>query len=107
MLKTLRDMLLGGGKPAKERRRLAAPGPCPSVGASIAKRNVVMKVTEPISSEFWDWLVLSGWREVRMSKNRRKYTAVPNSAFGKLAHVAAQERDGLYRRMLGPMTTSK
>jgi len=77
------------------------------VGASIVKRNVVMKVTEPMSSEFWDWLVLSGWREVRMSKNRRKYNAVPNSAFGKLAHVAAQERDALYRRMLGPMTTSK
>ena len=107
MLKTLRNMLLGGGKPAKERRRLASPGPCPSVGASIVKRNVVMKVTEPISSEFWDWLVLSGWREVRMSKNRRKYQSVPVSAFNKLAHVAVREREATYQQMLGPLTSSK
>jgi hypothetical protein len=107
MFKTLRSLLPGGGKPAKERRRLAVPGPCPSMGASIVNREVVMKVTEPMSSEFWDWLVLSGWREVRMSKNRRKYKVIPASAFGKLAHVAAQERDALYRRMLGSTTTSK
>lgn len=104
MLKALRSLLPGGGKPAKERRRLAPPGPRPSIGASIVKRNIVMKVTEPITDEFWNWLILSGWREVRMSKNRRKYTIVPGSAFGKLAHVAAQERDALYRQMLGPMT---
>jgi len=106
MLKTLRNMFLGG-KPAKERRRVPPAGPCPSVGASIVKRNIVMKVTEPVSAEFWDWLVLCGWREVRMSKNRRKYTPVPSSAFGKLAHISAQDRDALYRRMLGPMTTSR
>ncbi len=85
---------------------MPSPGPCPSVGASIVKRRVVMKVTEPVSSELWDWLVLVGWREVRMSRNRRKYRPVPDSAFGKLVRVAANEREALYRRMLGPMTSS-
>lgn len=104
MLKTLRELFFGGGKPRKERRRLPPPGPCPTMGASIVKRNVLMKVTEPVAAEFWDWLVLSGWREVRMSRNRRKYTPLPNSAFAKLARVAVHERDALYRRMLGSMT---
>jgi hypothetical protein len=104
MLMRLREMFLGGGKPKKERRRLPPPGPCPSMGASIVKRNVLMKVTEPVSAEFWDWLVLSGWREVRMSRNRRKYTPLPNSAFAKLARVDTQERDTLYRRMLATTT---
>jgi hypothetical protein len=104
MLKRLSEMFLGSGKPRKERRRLPAPGPCPTMGASIVKRNVLMKITEPIPSEFWDWLVLAGWREVRMSRNRRKYVALPNSAFAKLSRAAGQERDALYRRMLGSMT---
>ena len=100
MLNILRNMLPGGGKPTKERRRLPAPGPRPNLGASIVNRDVVIRINEPISDEFWDWLVLSGWREVRMSKNRRKYKTMPSTAIRKLAHVTAQERDALYQRML-------
>jgi hypothetical protein len=103
MFKTLRSLLPGGGKPTNERRRLPPPGPCPNIGASLVNQGVVMKVTEPLSSEFWNWLVLSGWREVRMSRNRRKYKTIPATAFGKLAHVSSQDRDALFRRMLQVM----
>ena len=107
MLTAIRNLLGVGGKPAKERRRLPSAGPCPSIGASLVKRNVVMKVTESPSTEFWSWLVLSGWREVRMSKNKRKYVAAPAGAFVKLARAATHERETLYRRMLGPMSVSQ
>jgi hypothetical protein len=107
VLKTIRNFLFGRGKPSKDRRHTPAAGPCPAIGASLVKRNVVMKVTEPMAPEFWDWLVLAGWREVRMSRNRRKYLAAPPGAFRKLSRVASQERETLYRKMLGPMTTGK
>jgi len=102
MLKTLRNLLLGG-KPFNERRRLPPPGSCPNIGASVVKDTFVMKVTEPVSAEFWDWLVLSGWREVRMARNRRKYIRIPASAFGKLARVSSREREVLWSRMFDVM----
>jgi hypothetical protein len=105
MLKTLKSMLLGG-KPARERRQLPPPGPCPNIGASLVKDTVVMRVSEPVSEEFWNWLVLSGWREVRMTKNRRKYTRIPASAFGKLARVSSREREVLWARMLSAVEKS-
>jgi hypothetical protein len=105
MLTAIRNLLGVGGKPAKERRRLPPPGHCPAIGASLVKRNVVMKVTESPSNEFWSWLVLAGWREVRMSKNKRKYIAAPAGAFARLSKATTQDREALYRRMLGPMTT--
>lgn len=103
MLTALRKLLGGSGKPATERRRLPTPGPCPAIGASIVKGDFVMRVSEPMAQEFWDWLVLSGWREVRMAKNRRKYRRVPASAFGKLAHVRPQHREALWARMQDAM----
>jgi hypothetical protein len=106
MLNALRN-LFRGGKPARERRRTPPAGPCPPIGASLVKRDVVMKVTEPMQPEFWDWLVLSGWREVRLSRNRRKYIAAPPGAFRRLARAVSQDRDTLYQKMLGPMTTGK
>lgn len=101
MLSTLRNLFAGGGKPAKERRRLPAAGPCPNPGASVVRRNLAMKVTEPISREFWDWLVLVGWREVRMAKNRRRYKTLPADTFGRLARATPAMRDALYRELIG------
>ncbi len=63
-----------------------------------------MKISQPISTEFWNWLVLVGWREVRMSKNKRRYNPAPAGTFAKLARVPAREREALYRDVLGPMT---
>ena len=104
MLKFVRN-LLGGGKPVHDRRRVPVAGPRPSVGASLVKSNVVMKVTQPISDDFWNWLVLVGWREVRMSKNRRKYVAAPAGTLATLAKASIQDRDEKYRELLGPMTS--
>jgi hypothetical protein len=103
MLAAIRNMLGIGGKPARERRRLPPPGRCPSIGASLVRRDVVMKVTQSPTPEFWNWLTLYGWREVRMSKNRRKYHAMPTGAFAKLAKAATQEREALCEKMLGAM----
>lgn len=59
-----------------------------------------MKVTEPLSPEFWDWLVLAGWREVRMSKNRRRYETLPSDTLRKLKQCPASERELLHRRLV-------
>jgi hypothetical protein len=106
MLNALRN-LFRGGKPAKDRRRTPPAGSCPPIGASLVKNGVVMKVTEPVQPEFWDWLVLSGWREVRLSRNRRKYVAAPPAAFRRLSRAVSQDRDMVYKKLLGPMTTGK
>jgi hypothetical protein len=66
-----------------------------------------MKVTHSPTPEYWNWLVQAGWREVRMAKNRRKYTAVPTGAFAKLAKAATQERDALSQRMLARKSAGK
>lgn len=103
MLAAIRSLLGVGGKPARERRRLPPAGRCPSIGASLVRRDVVMKVTQSPTPEFWNWLVLAGWREVRMSKNRRKYNAAPTGAFAKLAKAATQEREALCEKILAQM----
>jgi hypothetical protein len=66
-----------------------------------------MKVTQSPTPEFWNWLILYGWREVRMSKNRRKYNPMPTGAFAKLAKAATQEREALCEKMLSAMAQSQ
>lgn len=107
MLAAIRSLFGGGGKPTRERRRLAPAGRCPSIGASLVRRNVAMKVTQSPTPEFWNWLVLAGWREVRMSKNRRKYSTAPTGAFAKLAKAATQEREALSEKILSQVSITE
>lgn len=100
MLQILRKILPGGGKPAHERRRLPPPGPCPNVGATIVRRAALIKIGEPLGPELWNWLVLAGWREVRMSRNRRRYVPLPADALRRLARCRPEERELVHQRLL-------
>jgi hypothetical protein len=101
MLQTLRNMFLSGKKPAHERRRLPRPGPCPNMGASVVRGRSVMKITDPITQEFWDWLVLAGWREVRMTKNKRSYDPLPPDTLRTLLRSPRREWEAVHQQLVG------
>jgi hypothetical protein len=100
MLNTLKVKLFGG-KPSKERRRLARVGKLPIIGAYIAKQQIAIKVTEPMHSSLWEWLVLIGWREVDIKTNRRKIRRLHDDTFSKLARAQPLDREAVYKEILG------
>ena len=59
----------------RQPRRPAPVGSLPPVGALIMRGPVKMLVTHPLPAELWDWLVLSGWRNMPVKEDRR-----PNKA---------------------------
>lgn len=99
MLNKIKVMLFGG-KPSVERRRLPSAGRAPKVGAFIAKRDLVIKITDPITNEMWEWFILMGWREISMRTNRRKLVVLPQNAFAKLAKLDVAERELVYNQMM-------
>ena len=82
--------------PVQDRRQEPLPGPCPEVGAAIVRRDMVMKISEPISPALWEWLVRLGWREVKLSTNRRQYHRAPSGTFARLASAAPEQRELIY-----------
>lgn len=99
MLNKLKVMLFGG-KPDVERRRVARPGKAPKIGAHISRQNMVIKITDSISTDLWEWFVLMGWREVSMRTNRRKMTMLPQSTYATIANVALSEREATYKKLI-------
>lgn len=99
MLNKLKVMLFGG-KPDVERRRVARAGSAPKNGAHISKNNMVIKITDTISGDLWDWFVLMGWREVSMRSNRRKMTMLPRDTYFKIAKADLAEREVIYRQLI-------
>jgi len=94
-------ILVFGGKPSKERRRLPRAGKPPAINAYIAKQQTTMKITAPVNQELWDWLVLMGWREFEIKSNRRKIRRLDDRVFSKLAQADQQDREAIYREILG------
>lgn len=99
MLNKIKVMLFGG-KPNVERRRVPRAGAAPKNGAHISKNNLVIKVTDSISTDLWDWFVLMGWREVSMRNNRRKMTMLPQDTYSKIAKADLAEREVIYRELI-------
>ncbi len=99
MFDALKTMIFGG-KPAKERRRLARASKRPAIDAYITKQQIAIKVTEPMTAELWDWLVLMGWREVDIKSNRRKIRRLHDETFAQLVNAKPAEREAVYRAIL-------
>ena len=49
----------------RQKRRTPPVGPVPAVGVLIARGQVKMAINQPISRDFWNWMVLSGDRRQR------------------------------------------
>jgi hypothetical protein len=99
MFDALKTMIFGG-KPTKERRRLARASKRPPIGAYITKQQIAIKVTESMTTELWDWLVLMGWREVDIKSNRRKIRRLHDETFSQLVAAKPVERESIYRVIL-------
>jgi len=96
--------MLFGGKPSVERRRVSAAGKAPKIGAYVAKKDLVIKITDSITTEMWEWFVLMGWREISMRTNRRKLVVLPQNAYAKLAKANSAERELIYNQMMKATT---
>lgn len=84
----------------RNKRRAPPVGSLPPVGATIVRGAVKMAVTHDVAPELWDWLVLSGWRNLPVKVDRRKGLRAPQSALRDLARATPQERDRVHGRIL-------
>ncbi|KRD16626.1 MULTISPECIES: hypothetical protein [Acidovorax] len=84
----------------RQKRRPAPVGPLPAVGTVILRGEVKMAITHPVPRELWDWLVLSGWRNLPVKNDRRKGQRVPEGALKELIDTDPQERNQAHSRIL-------
>ncbi|GAB2529948.1 MULTISPECIES: hypothetical protein [unclassified Simplicispira] len=86
-------------------KRQAPPvGPLPPVGSSIMCRGLKMQITHPMPRELWDWMVLSGWRNVPVANDRRQSIELPARTMKELLDAAPSEREALHARILRTTT---
>lgn len=82
-------------------KRQAPPvGPLPKTGATIVHGSLKMRVTQQMPRELWDWMVLSGWRNLPVVKDRRQGVELPEHTLAELLNAAPGEREALHARIL-------
>lgn len=84
----------------RQKRRTPPVGPVPAVGVSIARGPVKMTINQPVSRDFWNWMVLSGWRNVPVQTDRRESVQLPESSLQQLLEASPQERNAVHARLL-------
>lgn len=84
----------------RQQRRAPPVGPLPAVGSFILRGPVKMAITQPVPRELWDWLVLSGWRNLPVKTDRRKGLLAPEGALQELIGADPQERNRAHSRIL-------
>ena len=84
----------------RQQRKPAPVGPLPQVGSTIIRGEVKMAVDQPIPRELWDWLVLSGWRNLPVKVDRRKGLRAPEGALRDLITADPLERNRAHSRIL-------
>ena len=84
----------------RQKRRTPPVGPVPAVGVSIARGPVKMTINQPVSRDFWNWMVLSGWRNVAVQKDRRESVQLPEDSLQQLLEASPQERNAVHARLL-------
>ena len=84
----------------RKKRRPAPIGSLPPLGATILRGPVKMAVTQEMPADLWDWLVLSGWRNLPVKVDRRKGLRAPQDALRQLMACPPQERNRVHSRIL-------
>lgn len=84
----------------RQKRRPAPVGPLPVVGTVVLRGQVKMAVTHSVSGDLWDWLVLSGWRNMPVKTDRRKGMRLPEGALKALIDADPQHRNQIHARIL-------
>ena len=84
----------------RQNRRPAPVGSRPPVGAIIIRGPVKMSITQEVPRELWDWLVLSGWRNLPVKDDQRKGLLAPTDALKTLLEADPQQRNHAHDRIL-------
>lgn len=84
----------------RTKRRALPSGPRPQVGSIIVRKTMRIRVTQPISSDLWDWLLLSGWRVNTFKNDRRHYRTLPDGVLVQLAAATPEHRSELHTRLV-------
>lgn len=71
----------------------------PSVGSSLVRDQLRLRVKYAMDDELWRWLASKGWRPMPLHNNRRRYKVVPERVFIKLAGAEPAERDEIDARL--------
>lgn len=83
----------------RAKRRTPPTGLRPKVGAFIIHGEFRINVSQSISQDLWDWLVLCGWRTVPVKIDRRSYKEVPNEILVDLVNAPSFERNVIHARI--------
>lgn len=84
----------------RQQRKSPPVGQLPAVGAVIIRGQVKMHIDQPMPRELWDWLVLSGWRNLPVKNDRRKGLVAPAGALQELIGADPQQRNRAHSRIL-------
>ena len=83
----------------QQRRAPSAKGE-PKVGGTIVCEGASMRITHPVPRELWEWMVLSGWRNIPVANDRRATSELPDDALAQLLRAAPNERNSVHARLL-------
>jgi hypothetical protein len=87
-------------RPIEDRRRVAQVWTRPEVGDFIARKKFLIRISEPMSSELWDWLAELNWREINMATNKRQYYRLPDNTLTKLSLASRVELETVYTNII-------
>ncbi len=81
-------------------RALLPPGPQPTVGSSIVRGSLRIRLKVPIDNEQWEWFSKLGWRTTDMRTDRRRYVCVHDRVLLKLLDADKGKRDHVHAQLL-------
>ena len=84
----------------RQNRRAPSAKGAPKVGNAIILDGVAMQITEPVPSELWEWMVLSGWRNVPVANDRRATTQLAPDALAQLIRAPVAARNSVHASLL-------
>lgn len=84
----------------RKKRKLLPATARPQIGATIVRRNVKIKVSQPCDPALWDWMLLSGWRVNPMRNDRRVCVSLPRDAIDQLNAAGVDKWAKVHDRLL-------
>ena len=84
----------------RTKRRAQPSDRTPGVGSKIVRNDVLLEIQQPLNSELWDWMLLSGWRVNTVQHDRRKYTKLPHTALDQLIRAGTEKRGAVHSALL-------
>lgn len=84
----------------RQNRRAPSAKGAPKIGSAIILDGVTMQITEPVPKELWEWMVLSGWRNVPVANDRRATTQLAPEALAQLIRAPAADRNSVHASLL-------